>query len=522
MIDLLINSLILIFLYVMAFSLYYAIVVFASTKKHALQSQQKFSTTAYNNNIVVIIYAQNDEKTVVPMLEMLNKQTYPKNNYQIHIILDNCTDDSANKLEFIGGAKVWRLSDGAPMGKDEAISWLLERLISFQNVNAFAFLNANRVVDENFLTSVNASLFKSDIVVGSTEIVLGEKPSFYERMIDRINRYSNNIIKTGRSVLRLAARIDSDVVAIKQEVIEKIRCVDFKDVNSELKYTVLLTRNNFVPIYSPEVKTWVDIASYNSESPSVSYRFSLFKHCFKMMFSRNWKFSEFILNMFTPNVLLLLMLLIGIAVFSYNYYFIFDFPLVATFAALLIGAFIASIAIEKQEHAQFRYLFAYPFYSIFDRFVLQSPIYKFFKKLLAKKEYINVEKATLPVIVTDGKNNINCFLDLISEDGLVKVIFKYKKKRYVTDSHIRMCDAIKDITDKLFQHGFRIKICQTCAYFSPKIDGTTNMLKGFCNRAVVTDELSEPTETLLWNTCEFYLPEDLNKIVNINTYKKEK
>ncbi len=521
MIDIFINSLILIFLYIIAFALCFALVVFMSSKKRSLDIKQKYMTNAYNNNLVVIIYAQNNEKTVVPLLEQLNKQNYPKSNYQVHIILDNCTDNSANMLEFVGGAKLWRLTEGAPVGKDESISWLLERLISFQNVNAFVFLNANRIVDVNFLSSVNSALFSNDVVVGATNVI-SDEDTFKFKMLDTINKYRNAIIKTGRSVLGLVTRIDSDVLAMKQEVLEKIKCVDFKDTNSELKYTILLARNNYISAFSPYVKTWADVNDFNFKKPDVSYKLSLFRHCVPLMFSSNWKFSEFIISMLSPNVLVLLFLYALIAIFSFNYVFLFEPYFIIAVGALLIGTFVASAFILNAGAVSLKYLAAFPFYSLYDRYLRKTFIGRLFKiGSKGSDDESNIEKATIEVEVTDGKNNLPCKLDLISEDGLVKVIFRFKKKKYVTDSYIRMCDAIKNITEKLYDHGFRIKICQTCAYFSAKIDGTTNMLKGYCNKQVVADELSLPEEKLLWNACEYYLPEDVNKVIDISSFKKK-
>ena len=120
------------FLYIAIFTIYFSIVVAASmikTKKKSLNDERK-----EYKNLIVIIYSHNNEKTIVNLLEQLNKQDYPKGNYQTHIILDNCSDNSSNKLEFVGGAKLWRLTDDAPLGRDKAISWLLENLLSFKKV----------------------------------------------------------------------------------------------------------------------------------------------------------------------------------------------------------------------------------------------------------------------------------------------------------------------------------------------------------------------------------------------------
>ena len=86
-----------------------------------------------------------------------------------------------------------------------------------------------------------------------------------------------------------------------------------------------------------------------------------------------------------------------------------------------------------------------------------------------------------------------------------------------------MCDAVKNISDTLAQHGFRIKICQSCAYFSPKIDGTNNMVKGFCNKKAVEDQnCTDLPETLLWSSCEYYIPEEVNKVIDISDYVKNR
>ena len=142
------------------------------------------------------------------------------------------------------------------------------------------------------------------------------------------------------------------------------------------------------------------------------------------------------------------------------------------------------------------------------------------KVLKKQQKKSSFEMSTVPVQVTDGRNNLQCKLDLVSENGLVKAVFRFKKKKYSSASHIRMLDAIKDISDKLNEHGFRIKICQSCGYFNLNLDGSTNMVKGFCNRLVVQKMSEEPMDTILWNACPYYLPQEVNKVIDINTFRE--
>ena len=75
------------FLYIAVFTIYFVIIVIASMlKQKKTVSEEPYTSDEYKN-LIVVIYSQNNEKTIVNLLEQLNKQDYPKNNYQIHIIV---------------------------------------------------------------------------------------------------------------------------------------------------------------------------------------------------------------------------------------------------------------------------------------------------------------------------------------------------------------------------------------------------------------------------------------------------
>ena len=106
------------------------------------------------------------------------------------------------------------------------------------------------------------------------------------------------------------------------------------------------------------------------------------------------------------------------------------------------------------------------------------------------------------VIVTDGKNDYQCQLELISDDGLARVRFINKGKSYTTkNNHLRMVDAMKELMHKLEDFGLSIKVCQSCKYFQPIVDGSTNMIKGCCNCQFEGRVAGDMIPTLIWNTC---------------------
>lgn len=517
MVNFLINLLIILFLYVIIFIVYYTVCVVYSAKAKRFLIKQKYNAAARPDNMIVIIYARNNESTIVPLLEALNKQTYPRENFQTHIILDHCTDNSSNILEFIGGAKIWRVGENAPVGKDEAVSWLLEGLLSYQNVDAFVFLNADKYIDENFLSSINANLFGEDVLVGSTEYIVRTK-SLLNCIKTTYHSYVDRIFNSARSLMRLATVINSDIFVIRKEVLDKIKCVDFKDINSELKYTTLLVRNGFIPKFCPLIKTYTSVDNYQERKPSLSFKLSLVWNCFGLIFRSTPRFGEFLFSILAPNFWFLMLTYLSIFVFTYNYYFFFDYVFVLAMGVILTTAFITSLVTSKIGKKNVFYLLLYPMYSLLKIF-LHIPIISAISDKVTNKVDDDKEMSTVDVCVTDGKNNLQCKLDLISESGLVKAVFRFKKKKYSSSSQIRMVDAIKEVSDKLNEHGFRIKICQSCGYFNLKLDGSTNMVKGYCNRLIAQKESDMPLDTILWNSCPYFVPQEVNKIIDINNFR---
>ena len=507
------------YIFFILYTVYFCAIVVASLKK---RKQISDDTPIRRNNLIVVVYAHNNEKTVVPLLDALSKQDYPKSSYQIHIILDKCTDDSSNKLEIIGGAKLWRLQDDKPMGKDKAISWLLENLVSFKNVDAYVFLDATSIIPPTYLKSINEALQTDDIVVGSTNIVL-ENPTFKQTMYEKVNKYNNNVIRKGRAKLGLCNPIDSRNLTVKQEIIKEVQCIDFKDANSELKYSFLLTGSGFVPVFHNEVKTYISSNDFVPQRASSGFKYSLIMNCLKSKLVFKYpRFSEFLLSLLKPNPILFAILTITLLILDRMFVFHIPQALIVIPSILLIFALGISFIKAKINTRGIGEIMIFPLYTMFKAIKELS----FFKKLFKveqEKEEEQIDKLTVDITVTNGKNNYPCTLDLVSENGFKKVVFKYgNKKRESKKECVRMCDALRDMADILSKNGFRMKICQTCAYFTSKIDGTDNMVKGFCNKNIVADETADIEETILWNSCVNYIPMEVNNVVDISAYIKSR
>ncbi len=518
MISIIINGLILLFTYLLIFIIYYTSVVFSG--KHIGKFLNKIDKTkVHEQKLAVIVYASNNIKNhdITRLLETLNNQEYEKNNYSLNIILDGCDDETANMLEFIGGARIYRTgTPNAPIGKDVAISDVLERALVTSNAEGYVFLNANRMVSERFLSSVNIALNLNPVVVGLTQIA--NKPlTLYEKVVKAILDYNNIIINLGRSVLNLATKLDSDICAIRLEVLNEVKSIDFSSDENELKYTFLLAKFGFAPVFNPYIVTKIDSDKFTLKNIGLKCKLNLFLKCLPLIFtSFNKKFTELTFSLISPNYIFALCIYAAVFAFSYTYVFTYDIKFVCFIGAIGILSFIASLYFVKFNAKEIYYLLLSPFINN-----LKKHEIAYHQKLELKKAQNPIEKMIVNAVVSDGRIELNCELDLIQEDGMSKVVFKFKQKKYETDSFLRMYDAIADITKKLKTHGFNLKICQNCKYFTPHIDGSTNMIKGFCTRPVMEDDRLFDDKKLLWQCCKNYIIKDKDNIVEISKLKNK-
>lgn len=488
------------YFYVAIYSVFFLILAVKNLKDKKFRIQQRYNNLSYQNNLCIIIYSHNDELNLENLIKQLKEQEYPLESFSTYVILDDCSDNSEKLFVNDNFVRVFNIKDQGTVGKDQAISILLEKLSTEQNCNAYVFLDASRYVEKDFLVSINAALLESPVISGST-ILMGENLNLRQKIKSVFHKYYTNFILQSRSLMGLAAIIDSDILIMRQDLMEKIGCIDFQNINSELKYSLLLSKIGCKCTFNPNIKTYINIDEFDLRIPSLSARLSLFKSCFTQIWSTNFVFNEHVYSLLAPNTWLLVFVYAYLLKHSFKYYFIVDFMAVlVSFLALILG-FSISLLNSKLSSKEFVYLFLYPIYSIGHIFKNLPLCRKIKNKLTGKVESkSNIEKLVVDVTVTDGRNNIPCKLELISDNGLAKVIFIFKKKKFTTKTQLRMVDAIDELIQKLLEYGFILRICHCCSSFTPNIDGSTNMVKGFCAHAF-SNVSGGNIPTLLWNSC---------------------
>lgn len=503
----------LIYAYVLIYSLYLLVLSLRNLEDKPFSIERKYSRyDDTKNNFAVIIYSHNHKECLQELIEELKMQDYPLGNFRVYAVLDDCNDGSEKLFERDNFVHVVNIQDIGTLGKNKAVSMLLDELKKDNTIDAYVFIDGTRRIAPEFLTHANAALKKNDAVTGELTINR-ENLDIVDRIKAVYKKYQANFFKQSRSLLGLATNVDSGLFIIKKSVLDEIEDINFKDINSELEFSLLLSQTGHKCVYNPNIQSFILGQDCSFKKPRLTKRFKLLKTNFKNLKTINFAFIEHVCSLLNPNCWTLIGIYAILIAYSYHCQFIVKCNAVIFSAVILFAIFGLSLVNAKLNWKETLLLMLYPVYSICHIIKNFPPVRYLLKKIGANTDK-EVDKLTIDVMVQTKHGDRGCKLEFIStESGLSKIRFIYKNKKYTTSSHLRMIDALQQLRSKMDDYGLVLKICSCCANFTSCPDGSTNMLKGKCHNEFPSPLLAEPRQTLIWNSCSCFEPAQVNNII---------
>ena len=158
------------YLYLLRQALVYILVVFwiyqlAISLCSLIKFKEKELIKNKKHKFMAIIPAHNEEKVIGNLIESLKCQDYDKELYDIYVIADNCTDNTA-LIAKEAGAIVYKRFDETRKTKGYALNWFLKQKIEEKaDYDAFLVFDADNIVDKNFIKVMNRKLCQGEEVV---------------------------------------------------------------------------------------------------------------------------------------------------------------------------------------------------------------------------------------------------------------------------------------------------------------------------------------------------------------------
>lgn len=129
--------------------------VFSILGLYRKKKKRHYSAT---KSFAVLVAAHNEEQVVGALMENLKQLDYPKELYDVFVICDNCTDNTAKIVREHGMNACVRTNNNL-RGKGYAIEWMLKELWAMpRQYDAVVMFDADNLADVNFLKEMNDDL----------------------------------------------------------------------------------------------------------------------------------------------------------------------------------------------------------------------------------------------------------------------------------------------------------------------------------------------------------------------------
>jgi len=511
-----------IFIYLLIYSIYLLTLNIKSfSAKKFFKEKELYKEEKDTKRYCVVVLAKNKDKKALNILQSLNIQEYPKELYEVHMI-STIKDENAVKLpDFASGARIHQIENPDFFSKDKALSIFAEKISadSENKFDGFIFLDSDRIIKKDFLQNINKN-FESDIILTDKLNVVKTNNSVVNFVLSHVLsaklKFTNNTLNISRTMFSLVSIIDGGACVIPSNILEKTGRVCFETKDDELKYTLFLASNNIKTLYCPDMETEIVSDSFNASSARISQKIMLLKYYLPILFKKPWHFIELVLSILKPNAIFTIISYFVLVCLAFRY--MLEITYLVHLGAFLIINVVLGMISSRLNIVELLSLPLYPLCALILKYKLVAK--NITLKNIEQQNYedSNVNSATIKSCVGNDKKNMPCKLDLVSEDGMRKVVFRYNKKKLFSDSHLRMYDALNDIIVKLKDKDFTLKVCQNCKYFKSTQDGTVDLLKGTCMLHQKQDGNLE--EVLIWNGCTGFCTREQDNLIDINNLNK--
>lgn len=518
------------FIYLTFFVVYRFVILFNSSRGRFIDVEKRENDPGYFRKFTVLIYSHNNSSKVKALVEAFSRQTYDSEKFSLNVILDNCDYDNIKLLEIFGGARLWRINtDVKPIGKNKAFTWLLNRIRATENTNVFVFMDAECIIKTDFLEKINANATENLVIAGET---IKRKKFFLNKLVNLKNKIENRVMRHGRYYSSLGNIIDTDVLVVEQDILEK---VDFRTTDygfEEYEYALRLAHYNIPVVYSSDIivhknekETLKSIATKVYKDRYKAFR--TFLNNYRLLFSNaSLPLREMIVSLTYPSGLVFVFWNI-ILVYTVITYTNISFTRIISLNTLLLLVLLRVISdikcliLLRSNVYDYRHALALSLLSpvIYLRSLIAGislpDIGKKQKKERKKAKKVNFDKNIAHATVTNGKSEYPCTLEINKTDENASVTFIFRDKKLKSSKQPRVCYAVEEIVSKLKNNGFSLKICSNCGYFylTESTAAHTDGEQGYCLYKNFKQGSREREYTPAWSSCGNIIPSQAGKYI---------
>lgn len=266
-------------------------------------------TSGKNRKFAFIVPAHNEEKIISKTIYSLSGLIYPKKNYDVFVIADNCTDQTAQIARTLG-ATVLERTNQTQKGKGYALRWAFDKVLAYENeYDAIIVVDADSLVSGNFLEVMNDYLAQGNRVIQCSDLVLPE-PGNWSVEATRIGFLLYNYVKPlGRKVLGLNMGLRGNGMCFSADVLKEIPWQAWS-LTEDVEYGLVLLLKGENIDFAPEAEVYAQmpVEASNAETQRSRWEIGRFqiirsytpKFLYKAITKRSLAYLDVFIDLITP------------------------------------------------------------------------------------------------------------------------------------------------------------------------------------------------------------------------------
>ncbi|MGB8347781.1 MAG: glycosyltransferase family 2 protein [Ktedonobacteraceae bacterium] len=212
-------------------------------------------------SFAILVPAHNEQAILGVLLENLSQLAYPKDQYAVYVVADNCTDNTVGLARATGWVRVYERFDAEKRGKGYALNWLMQKLDEDQLVHdAYVILDADSVVVPNFLQAMARELARGTRALQGCNTVLNvtDSPSTALRWLALT--LVNHVRSLGRNALGGSSTLNGNGMCLSRALLQRYPWQAFSLAEDYQYYLTLIEQGERV--------RYVPAAIVRSEMPT--------------------------------------------------------------------------------------------------------------------------------------------------------------------------------------------------------------------------------------------------------------
>lgn len=227
---------IIIILLLVVYGLYFvitALFLFKKRKKDSIVSD-KYS------HFTILIPARNEEEVIKDAIQSFKRQKYPKDNYEIVVVINNTTDNTLGVCNAEGVRYI--LCERKIKNKGDALKEAFDRLKK-EKTDAYIIMDADNVVNDVFLGEMNKSLNEGTLVAKSSMDIKAKENTWVSSSYAIYFFIQSILYSIPRNNIGASCAINGTGIMIKKEVIDKFG-FNVRTITEDLEFMTLCALNN--------------------------------------------------------------------------------------------------------------------------------------------------------------------------------------------------------------------------------------------------------------------------------------